>query len=509
MVPPQKPRRKQPARRRVSSAGRPRGLTALRWILGGCLLLAVGGFGVLAWSRTPAGRAVLLRLGADRFYGEVQENIDAALASCLSAYDGELAAGTGSAGGIASEADGVATEVDGAATEALAFTWPLSRAGPAAAIRCRVVPVSAASSFWEVQARIAEAVGAVGGRVLWGERLAVRAGSAQPDDRNDLLRLDLGVSGWPTHTCLLYKENTSPPRVRWGAGQEAKAWAALAAEPAPPTIAIVLDDWGYFENDVTRQILSLKVPLTLAVLPGLPYSRRYALEAGELAIPTVPTAEGATTDRRLGLRRARLASGCPVEFSLGRSPRRLPARRREVILHLPLEPEGYPEIDPGPGAILVGMSAGEITERIEAALAVLPGVTGVSSHMGSRATSDRATMERVMRVLARKGLFFLDSLTSPHSVAAEEAASAGIPALRSRIFLDQTETEPEQVRRYLARLVQAARSSGYAIGIGHPYPETAAVLCEELPRLQREGIRLVTLSELIALQQQDAAAAGS
>lgn len=56
-------------------------------------------------------------------------------------------------------------------------------------------------------------------------------------------------------------------------------------------------------------------------------------------------------------------------------------------------------------------------------------------------------------------------------------------------------------------LADSARKSGFVVGIGHPHPATAQVLAEEIPRLGREGIRFVTVSELLALQ--DAAVGGT
>ncbi len=463
-----------------------------RWLLGAGFLLVVGGLGLLAWARTPPGQAALLRLGSDRMFEPVQAAIETALRGALPGY---------------ARADRPPA-ADHHAADETGFDWRLPAVGPGAAIRCRLVAVPAAVTFWEVQRRLARSLRAAGGRVLWGERMPStaplgRAGAG--DEARDLLRLDVGVPGRPTHTLLLYKEGTRPPAVHWGDVAAGSAWSTLRSQDGRPTLALVIDDWGYFENDAARGLLDLEVSLTLAVLPGMPYSRRFALEATELALPgagPAPGPEGVASLRfgQTALRRERLAGGCPVEVRLGRPDGGLPARRHEVILHLPMEPEGYPEVNPGPGAILVGMSESEVADALHRALAALPTVTGVSNHMGSRATADHATMARVMHVLVREGLFFLDSLTTPRSVAADEARRAGVPVLANRIFLDQPRPDTDDIRKNLAILVRVAQKTGFAVGIGHPYAETLDVLRAELPRLQREGVRFVTLSELLALQ---------
>jgi uncharacterized protein len=152
------------------------------------------------------------------------------------------------------------------------------------------------------------------------------------------------------------------------------------------------------------------------------------------------------------------------------------------------------------------MSRERIGAVLDEALQALPAVRGVNNHMGSAATADEPTMQALMAELKARDLIFLDSLTTSDSIAYQTARAAGLPAARNRIFLDHDHQSPASIRRSLQRLVQSAGASGFAVGIGHPHPATLQVLQEELPRLQAEGVRFVTLSELLALQ---AATAGT
>ncbi len=165
-----------------------------------------------------------------------------------------------------------------------------------------------------------------------------------------------------------------------------------------------------------------------------------------------------------------------------------------------MESVRYPEVDPGPDAVLVGMDRDEIAAVVDKSLAALPNVRGVNNHQGSRATADQATMDDLMAVLAERDLFFFDSLTTSSSVAYQTAVAAGVPAVRNRIFLDDDHENPEAIRQRLRTLVRSARATGAAIAIGHPHPATLAVLQQELPRLAADGVRFVTLSELLALR---------
>ena len=96
-------------------------------------------------------------------------------------------------------------------------------------------------------------------------------------------------------------------------------------------------------------------------------------------------------------------------------------------------------------------------------------------------------------------LYFVDSRTSQGSVAYRAARAHGVPAAERNVFLDTRRGE-EAVRESFLELVDKALRNERALAIGHPYPETFKVLSEELPRLARRGVRLVSPSELIARQ---------
>ncbi|MFO7610128.1 MAG: divergent polysaccharide deacetylase family protein [Candidatus Krumholzibacteriia bacterium] len=472
-------RRRRPAARKGRRRSAP-ARTVLPWLAGVAIVVIVGGVGALKWAESRRGRAALLALGHERAYADVQAAVDDALAAALPGF-----------------ARGPAAVPD-PAQPARDCDWPAPDLGPGAAVRCRTVAVADQAAWWEVQARLQQALAPAGARVLWGERLAgtrARRGQpAAPDETTDLLRLDLGVAGRPTHTLMLHRAGRAPA-VRWGGGTGDDAWAALAAGEGP-VVALVIDDWGYNRSAAATRILELPVPLTLAILPGLSFSRHYALQRTELVLPAdAPGGDGAA------LRLARAAAGSVVPVAVVTGPGKAPARRRETILHLPMEPEGYPATDPGPRALLVGMDQDQVTARLDEALAGLPGVSGVNNHMGSAATGDEALMRALMAALAGRGLLFVDSVTSARSVAYAAARSAGLPAARNRIFLDYDNEDPARIAANLARLVQSARKTGFALGIGHPHPATADVLARELPRLAAAGVRLVTVSEYLALRR--------
>jgi polysaccharide deacetylase 2 family uncharacterized protein YibQ len=180
------------------------------------------------------------------------------------------------------------------------------------------------------------------------------------------------------------------------------------------------------------------------------------------------------------------------------SARALTRGGHEVLLHLPMEPEGYPnpKVRPGPGLILRSQSDAQIADTLASDLESVPGAVGVNNHMGSAATADPRVMRVVVKSLSERGLFLLDSRTTDATVAERTAAEASVPTVARRVFLDDVATA-DAVRVQLEQLIRRARQDGSAVAIGHPYGVTLGVLEEEMPEIERrEGVKLVKVSEL-------------
>jgi polysaccharide deacetylase 2 family uncharacterized protein YibQ len=162
-----------------------------------------------------------------------------------------------------------------------------------------------------------------------------------------------------------------------------------------------------------------------------------------------------------------------------------------------MEPEGYPQTDPGSGALFVSMGSSQIESTILRDLKTVPGVSGVSNHEGSRFTANREKMVEALSVLKREGLFFFDSKTSRHSVGEEVARELGIPALSNQVFLD-TKDEYKAICRQLEKLRRRALKFGTGIAIGHVQRKfTSDALAEYIPKFKEDGIEFVSLSELL------------
>jgi polysaccharide deacetylase 2 family uncharacterized protein YibQ len=215
-------------------------------------------------------------------------------------------------------------------------------------------------------------------------------------------------------------------------------------------LAIVLDDAGYSLAPID-EIARLPKAVAVAVLPN-------ATHAAEVA-------------------------------------RAVAAQGRELLVHMPMEPVANGDAGPGPDAVMVGLPPAENAARVRRALQVVAGARGLNNHMGSRATADVATMRAVLGVLREDGLYFLDSRTTPETVAERTAVEMRVPALRRDVFLDVV-GDPGAIRRALREAVARARSDGHAVAIGHVHPVTLKVLASELPAAL-DGVTLEPPSALL------------
>ena len=117
--------------------------------------------------------------------------------------------------------------------------------------------------------------------------------------------------------------------------------------------------------------------------------------------------------------------------------------------------------------------------------------------MGSLLTQHPGHMAWLMQELGRRGdLYFVDSYTTPSSVALRLAREHGVPATRRHVFLD-SEVSRDAVAEQFARLKNRARLYGVAVAIGHPYEVTLDYLERALPQLEREGFDLVPVNDLV------------
>lgn len=214
-------------------------------------------------------------------------------------------------------------------------------------------------------------------------------------------------------------------------------------------IAIVLDDWGYRMVNL-KYLDEIRLPVTLAILPNLPYSTKIAEDASSAGY--------------------------------------------EVIIYVPMEAHDIKE-PREKNTLLCGMDQSTVGRILESDFKSVPGAKGISNHQGSKATEDKDLMRKIFADLKKRNVFFLDSFVTIHSVCGGLSREAGIKSARRSVFIDNL-SDHEYIKNQMKKLKYEAISSGEAIAIGHDREDTLKVLVELMPEFEKDGIKFVYLSEL-------------
>jgi len=130
----------------------------------------------------------------------------------------------------------------------------------------------------------------------------------------------------------------------------------------------------------------------------------------------------------------------------------------------------------------------------------VPHAIGVNNHMGSLLTRYPGHMSWLMKSLKSHNKFYVDSVTSSHSVAGHVAKGLQLPYLRRDVFLDNVQIDSD-IEFQFEELIRIAKRNGLAVAIGHPYPETIAVLSKNLLLLDKYGVKLVSPKQMLAYKK--------
>jgi len=221
-------------------------------------------------------------------------------------------------------------------------------------------------------------------------------------------------------------------------------------------IAIIIDDIGNQEA-LDERVARLPGAVTLAVLPHTPHSKSVAQLAHSL--------------------------------------------NKDVMLHAPMESENHRRL--GDGALTQDLGKEQFEAVLQESINAIPHVIGVNNHMGSLLTQNDEAMNWVMNIVQRNNLFFVDSRTSPDSVAGKLAKQYNIPTLSRHVFLDN-EQSYEYVDKAFQKTLNISKKTGFALAIGHPYPSTVSYLEAAIPKLAEQGYQLVPVSYVLAQKMQTA-----
>lgn len=248
---------------------------------------------------------------------------------------------------------------------------------------------------------------------------------------------------------LVFYKYFHKPRTRIGKHRIIKK--TVIAEK--PKVALIFDDIGGNLKDI-KEIYSLNIPVTVAIVPGLKFSK--------------------TTAQNSKL----------YGFS--------------VMTHLPLEPRNENKYRTNKyNFISVSLPKRRRKALLRYYLNYIKVSIGVNNHMESAAPENYALMKEIMKELKSRGLFFIDNYKSLDSVACRAAKTEGVLCDQNEGFFDDTD-DKAIMQTKLIELIEKAKINKKAIIIVHPKKKTFLVLHELLPKLKNQ-IQFITIKDYFGL----------
>ena len=225
-----------------------------------------------------------------------------------------------------------------------------------------------------------------------------------------------------------------------------------------PKMAIVIDDFGSYDQSGVETLSKCTEKLTCAVLPNVDNSTANAKQFADLG--------------------------------------------HEIILHMPMQSHvSLPEDWYGPVYIKNHDSPETATKKLESCLKEFENIKGFNIHIGSGVSQNQTLMTAIYNFAKEHNLYFLDSRTIETKATENACKNTGSVYLGRDVFL-----EADKNRSYAGvcnRLIETAnlaKQNGTAIAIGHVGAEggenTAKAIIDTLPKIKEMGVKIVPLHEI-------------
>ena len=172
------------------------------------------------------------------------------------------------------------------------------------------------------------------------------------------------------------------------------------------------------------------------------------------------------------------------------------ANGQEVMLQVPMEPFDYPNNDPGPQTLLTTLPVDANLDRLTWAMSRMSGYYGLTNYMGAKFTASEEALAPVLTEVARRGLVFLDTGSSPRSLISKLGPDAGALTARAELVIDATPSA-EAIDAALIKLEDMARRQGGVIGVASALPVTLSRIEQWAGQLTAKGIALVPVSAVV------------
>ncbi|MCI8804805.1 MAG: divergent polysaccharide deacetylase family protein [Clostridiales bacterium] len=221
-----------------------------------------------------------------------------------------------------------------------------------------------------------------------------------------------------------------------------------------PRLVIIIDDFGN-NSKGTKEMLSLPIKFTGAVMPGMPRTKE---ECDELN-----------------------------------------AAGKDIILHMPMEPHKGKKSWLGEISIMNDFTKEKALSTFKKGLSEITNSVGFNNHMGSKVTENADIMTEILKEAKKQNLIVIDSLTGAKSTVEKISKELKINYLKRDVFLDSTQ-DVSKIIKNLKKAAKTAKENGIAVAIGHVGAEgglpTYTAILKTYKEFEADGIKFIGVSDV-------------
>jgi polysaccharide deacetylase 2 family uncharacterized protein YibQ len=173
----------------------------------------------------------------------------------------------------------------------------------------------------------------------------------------------------------------------------------------------------------------------------------------------------------------------------------------EVLIDLPMEPDGFPRNDPGRSTLLTSLSEVENLNRLEYVMVQSGGYVGLLSTHGSKFTLNSELLLPILKAIKDRGLLFVDSRTTSQSLGPELSSDIQLPRAFNNVFIDKIPSQGH-ITTKLRELERIVMDKKFAVAIARPLPISMEILSEWASSLKKKGIALAPITAIADKQSQ-------
>lgn len=165
----------------------------------------------------------------------------------------------------------------------------------------------------------------------------------------------------------------------------------------------------------------------------------------------------------------------------------------ELLMQVPMEPVGYPQINPGKNTINTASTPEENVKSLHWTMGRMTNYVGMMNYLGAKLNADPEALYAPLSEIANRGLLYLDDGSAFSSTAGKVAKQVSLPFVQGNIIIDDGRTIRD-IDKNLAALEKLARRNGKAVGIASAFPLSVRQITSWIKKARKRGIDFVPIS---------------